>query len=622
MTVDRTSRLGQAVTQFQSCADVPSLLDLFCRCCVEGGARWVVARAGEHRAAAGRHPEDGHHVHLTPLMGRDRVFGCVILPDDADRAVMEELVDRAAMVLDRLLDDGHVERASIDLSSGELRERLGAMQFFTTALVDAVTSSEVAATLVDQGTLPLEIAVAAVALREGDDVVVAANRGVVELSRQQRLCADHGHPLIRAVSGGVALFHEGATDVRAQTPALADAGVTALAALPLRVGARILGSFLFGFSDRARIDEETRRFLRTIARQAAHALDRAHLHDAELRAHARLARLADATALLASTTDWETTLENVMRVLVPDVAEACVLEGTCGSVLASRGGPLGDRRVRIIPLEVRGRVLATLRVRVAAVAREREGGLLLEELVRRIALALDAAGREQELREAVRVRDEFLAVAGHELKTPLTTLRLYFWSARKLGADSPVTGEIAERQLSRFERLVDQLLDVTRISSGPLALEREETDLSSLVTEIAQTLIRIEGTVPVLVHAPTPVRGHWDPLRLGQVVTNLVTNALKYGGGEPIDIAVEAVGSRALLRVRDRGIGIREADRARIFERFERAVSSREFGGLGLGLWITREIVRAHGGTIGVAPGEGQAGTEFIVELPRMPSEP
>src|SRR5262249_14395079 len=157
----------------------------------------------------------------------------------------------------------------------------------------------------------------------------------------------------------------------------------------------------------------------------------------------------------------------------------------------------GDRRVRVIPLEVRGRALATLRI--VTKARTREDELFLDDLARRIVLALDAARREQELRAAVRIRDEFLAVAGHEPKTPLTTLRLYFWSSRKLGESSPVTGEIAERQLSRFERLVDQLLDVTRISSGPLALEREDTDLSSLVGEIAQTLIGIEGTPPLFV---------------------------------------------------------------------------------------------------------------------------
>jgi signal transduction histidine kinase len=498
---------------------------------------------------------------------------------------------------------------------GELRDRLGAMQFFTTALVDAVTSSEVATTLVDPRTLPLEIAAAAVAFREGDDVVVVAARGLADWRREQRLPADHAHPLVRAVSSARVLFHEGRDEVAEWAPSLANWGITALAAVPLRVGARSLGSFLIGFSDRDRIDEDDRKFLRTLARQAAHALDRARLYDAEQRSHERLARLADATALLASTTDWDATIDNVMRVLVPHVAEACVLEAS-GAVVASRGGPLGDQRVRVIPLEVRGVPIAILRLRVAAAAREREGQILLDELARRIALALDAARREHDLREAVRVRDEFLAVAGHELKTPLTTLRMYFWSARKLGPNSPVTGEMAERQLARFERLVGQLLDVTRISAGQLRLEREQTDLSALTREIGEALSRVGEATPIVVRAPAEVRGLWDPLRLEQVITNLLSNAVKYGSGKPVDVVVEARGGMARLAVRDRGIGIREADRARVFERFERAVSSREFGGLGLGLWITREIVRAHGGTIGVGPGEG-CGTEFVVELPR-----
>jgi signal transduction histidine kinase len=502
---------------------------------------------------------------------------------------------------------------STAISGGELRDRLGAMQFFATALVDAMTSAEVARILVDPRTLPLEIAAAAVAFREADDVVVVAARGLVDWREQQRLSADDGHPLVRAVSSVQVLFHEGTQQVSAWAKGLADRGITALAAAPLRVGGRSLGSFLVGFEGRTRIEEDDRVFIRTLARQAAHALDRARLYDAEQRAYERLARLADATALLASTTDWDATLANVVRVLVPNVAEACVLE-VAGEAVAASGGPLGDQRVRVIPLEASNRKIGILRLRVAARAREREGQLLLDELARRIALALDAARREHDLRQAVRVRDEFLAVAGHELKTPLTTLRMYFWSARRLGANSPVSGEMAERQLDRFDRLVGQLLDVTRITNGQLRLEREETDLGVIAREVSAGLSGMGETATITVNAAS-VRGRWDAMRLEQVVTNLVSNAVKYGDGGAVDVTVEEQSGIARLTVRDRGIGIREADRARIFERFERAVSSKEFGGLGLGLWITREIVRAHGGTISVAPAP-ERGTVFVVELP------
>jgi signal transduction histidine kinase len=115
--------------------------------------------------------------------------------------------------------------------------------------------------------------------------------------------------------------------------------------------------------------------------------------------------------------------------------------------------------------------------------------------------------------------------------------------------------------------------------------------------------------------APHPVLGRWDPLRIEQVVANLLSNACKYGAGKPIRISVEVNGDRARLSVRDHGIGIAPADRERIFERFERAASARHYGGLGLGLYITRQVVEAHGGTIRVVSHTG-AGSTFAVELP------
>ncbi|WP_232293259.1 sensor histidine kinase [Stigmatella aurantiaca] len=117
-------------------------------------------------------------------------------------------------------------------------------------------------------------------------------------------------------------------------------------------------------------------------------------------------------------------------------------------------------------------------------------------------------------------------------------------------------------------------------------------------------------------HAPAPVLGRWDRLRVEQVVTNLLTNALKYGAGRPVAVRVEGAGERARLTVKDQGIGIAEEDLARIFERFERAVSDRHYGGLGLGLYITRQIVEAFGGTVGVTSRPGM-GSTFTLELPR-----
>lgn len=234
--------------------------------------------------------------------------------------------------------------------------------------------------------------------------------------------------------------------------------------------------------------------------------------------------------------------------------------------------------------------------------------------------------RQREAREAVRLRDEFLSVASHELKTPLTSLKLRVQAVidqAPIVAD-PVEAarlrkgfELAERQVRRLEKLINNLLDVSRIAVGRLPLQRETVDLVPLVNgvlgQFAAEIARSGSAVTL--DLPAPAIGSWDPLRLEQVVVNLLSNALKYGSGKPIDVSVRSDDARAVLTVRDRGIGIDPVDQERIFERFERAVSL-DYGGLGLGLHITREIVAAHGGTIRVESARGQGAT-FIVELPR-----
>ena len=238
----------------------------------------------------------------------------------------------------------------------------------------------------------------------------------------------------------------------------------------------------------------------------------------------------------------------------------------------------------------------------------------------------ELAHRQEETREAVRLRDEFLSVASHELRTPLTSLKLRVQGL--IDQAPPVANpadaerlrksfELAERQVRRLEKLVNSLLDVSRIAVGRFPLQSEEVDLVGIVHGVIGQFSAEIGRsgVEVLLDVPVHAVGCWDPLRLEQVVVNLLSNALKYGAGKPIEIAVHLDDDQASLIVRDHGIGIDSADQARIFERFERAVSL-NYGGLGLGLHITREIVHAHGGTISVEsePGKGAA---FIVVLPR-----
>ncbi|MCI0574314.1 MAG: HAMP domain-containing histidine kinase, partial [Myxococcaceae bacterium] len=226
---------------------------------------------------------------------------------------------------------------------------------------------------------------------------------------------------------------------------------------------------------------------------------------------------------------------------------------------------------------------------------------------------------------AVGLRDEFLSVAGHELRTPLTSVSLKLGGlAHAAAGDAGSLAqrvvrdvEVAQRQVRKLADLISQLLDVSRISRQGLPVRLEEVDLTAVVREGVEALApqaERAGCV-VEVRADEPVVGRWDRLRLEQVVTNLMTNALKYGAGRPVRVAVSRQGRVARLLVEDEGIGIAPEALDRIFGRFERAVSERHYGGLGLGLYITREVVEAHGGSITAQSAPGKGAT-FAVELP------
>ncbi len=247
-----------------------------------------------------------------------------------------------------------------------------------------------------------------------------------------------------------------------------------------------------------------------------------------------------------------------------------------------------------------------------------------EETARR--LAVETAARRA-AQEAVSVRDEFLSIAGHELKTPLTALIFHAESLAKNAptlspAEVGVRAAKMVRNSQRLARLVDELLDVSRIAAGKLTLEREEVDLAAVARDVVGRTVEAAAQAGsrIDLDAPTQVLGLWDPVRVEQVVENLLGNAVKYGRGQPIRVRVELRGTVARLVVQDRGFGVAPADQARIFERFERAVSSRHYGGLGLGLWIVRQIVEAHGGRIRVSSAPNQ-GAEFTVDLPQAPGE-
>jgi len=266
-------------------------------------------------------------------------------------------------------------------------------------------------------------------------------------------------------------------------------------------------------------------------------------------------------------------------------------------------------------------------------------GLALAALLGIFLLILD--GRAVELRiantklqDAVQARDEFLSIASHELRTPLTPLKLQLQAIDRLLArsnGSPVNTErlsksfrAIDNQVDRLTRLVDELLDTSRITVGRLVLEKQPVEMCQLVEEVLERHakeFRAAATV-VTLYAPFPIIAYFDRLRMEQVITNLVTNALKYAPGKPVRITVETHQERLILTVSDQGPGISPTDLERIFERFEQVIGpGQQQRGLGLGLFIVKQIVEAHGGTIRAESTLG-LGTTFILEMPLVvPSE-
>jgi signal transduction histidine kinase len=232
-----------------------------------------------------------------------------------------------------------------------------------------------------------------------------------------------------------------------------------------------------------------------------------------------------------------------------------------------------------------------------------------------------------ETESALKTRDDFLAAASHELRNPLNALMLQLGGLRRAAQRDPsslatpaMTGRLdrSEEQITRLVRLVDTLLDVSRIKSGRLDIEYAEVDLVAVAKSVVQQLDPIGDGVSVRLQAPPTLVGRWDPLRVEQVLTNLVSNALKYGDGKPVDVDISRDGDCAHIAVTDRGIGIPSDMVQRLFARFERLTPDHRRGGFGLGLWITRQIVNAFGGTIEVRSELGK-GSTFSVALPRQP---
>lgn len=404
--------------------------------------------------------------------------------------------------------------------------------------------------------------------------------------------------------------------------------------------------------------------------------------------------LADASRILAESLDYPTTLAQVIRLAVPALADWCVVDilenGTWHRVAGAHVDPskepllqvlaerypldadtsqpasqvlrtgqalllastpedvlqahtrdaahaalirtLGCLSLMAVPLTARGRMLGVATL-VSSQPGRRYGATTLAralELARRIGLALDNARLYQEAQESIRLRDEFLSIASHELRTPITSLNLATQSLLDPHLQLPPekmhrTLKLVRRQIDRLTRLIGEILTVSRIQGEHLKLRRDEVNLVSVVREVVARLrgdlISAGCELKLTLDRAGPVTGCWDQLGLDEVVTNLLANAIKFGAGKLITLEIETVGDVARLIVSDQGIGIAPERLPHIFERFERAVSSRHYGGLGLGLYLVREIVEALGGAVRAESSLG-FGSTFTVELPLRPSEP
>lgn len=231
---------------------------------------------------------------------------------------------------------------------------------------------------------------------------------------------------------------------------------------------------------------------------------------------------------------------------------------------------------------------------------------------------------KKEAQKGIAIRDDFISVASHELRTPLTTLKIQLQLLPRLlktlsfeGKDRFIESlDHSMMQLDQFTRWVDELLDVSRIHSGHLVLNKKPVDLSAVVAQVLTLFQKnLQRAGCTLVQQLEPARGSWDPVRIEQIFINLLTNALKYGAGKPIEVSVRTHSDHAELSVLDHGIGIDPRDHQRIFERFERATPVTQYGGLGLGLYITKQLAEAHGGSIRVESETGR-GARFVVVLP------
>ena len=541
------------------------------------------------------------------------------------------------------------------------------LQSATAALVSAVTPPQVAEVILDRGLALLRARAGSVSLlgAEGRLERIDARGFDAELLRAYDVAAaGASSPAADAVRSGNAIWLESPRAIAERYPHLAEfahrSGIGALAALALLVQGRRVGAITIAFGRARRFGAADRWVAIALGDACALALERAALYEAERVARGRAeetTRLVEDFAPFRILVDqvreyaifmldpqgfvrtWNRGAERIKGYRAEEIVgshfsrfytEADVRAGKPERELARAAaeGTVEDEGLR-----VRKDGSTFMADVIVTALRDPSGELRGFAKVTRDVTERLRAERERtrlaQAEEATRARDQFLGIASHELRTPITALGLQAQSLLRIAERAPERPlaevvprvRILHRQTARLAHLVQALLDVTQVSAGKLALRREPLDLVEVVRDAMgrwrEALAR--AGCPLELRVDRSVPGEWDRIRVEQIIDNLLGNAVKFGAGKPVEIVVDASNGSAHLAVADHGIGISPADQRRIFERFERAVPETHYGGFGLGLWIVRNIVEAHGGDIRVSSEPGK-GSRFHVTLPAQRS--
>ena len=654
-----------------------------------------------YRATASRH---GFRSWLgVPLHDGDRVVGVLVMQSRAERRfarsdvqLLQAFAGQAAIA---------IENARLFERERERRRQLEAVRAVTAQLA---AEPELAPLLDLISRLAAELLeVGAVSLYLWDEIaevlIPRAWHGYDDWIGKLRLGLGQGLAGTVAERRAGLVVEDYPASPYALEPFLEQVPISTIIGEPLLYQGQLRGVITATIPEKGRIlTEQDRQLLALFAAQAAIAIEHARLHEARDQAMAavetanrRSTFLADASARLASSLDYEATLASIPRLAVPGIADWCAVDvvQTDGTIRragiahfdpakaalveelqryppnregaeglprvlrtgqsrlypdmpdellqASAHGPehlrilrqLKPKSVIMVPLVARERILGTM-LFAAGVSRPVYGSedlALAEDLAGRAALAVDNARLYQEAQDAIRSRDDFLSVAAHELRTPTTTLlahaQLVLRGFSKEGQLDPARTVQSLRaiggQANRLNRLVSQLLDVSQIHLGRLALRCEIVDLESLVDGAVAAAQARAGRRSLTWQSDGPLPTLVDPLRLEQVLTNLLDNAMKYDPqGAPIEVELSRPSTdTAQIAVRDHGPGIPAERRAEIFEPHYRPHADHYASGMGLGLHISRQIVELHEGELRAEfPADG--GSRFLVRLPLETGQP